>query len=94
MAAFLKFHYTSFMCNPYLLAMSQCTPKGEEDLKENSFWLNGLVSMDKNELNTISASNYEDIVREMTPEKIQKFSKMIFENSKNVEVVMFPVVKE
>lgn len=64
----------------------------EEDLKENRFWLNALVSMDKNKLNTISASNYEKIVKDMTPEKIQKFSKMIFENSKNVEVVMMPVV--
>ncbi len=66
----------------------------EEDLKENRFWLNAMVSMDKNEINTISSSNYEDIVREMTPEKIQKFSKKIFENSKNVEVVMLPELKE
>lgn len=66
----------------------------EEDLKENRFWLNTLVSNDRNNLNTISASNYEDIVRKMTPKKIQEFSKKIFENSKNVEVVMMPLVKE
>ena len=63
----------------------------EEDLKENRFWLNALVSMDNYGLNTISESNYVDIVKEMTPEKIQKFSKMIFSNSKNVEVVMLPL---
>ncbi len=62
----------------------------EEQLKENKFWLNSLVSMDMNQLNTISASNYNDIVKEMTPKKIQKFSKEIFKNSKNVEVVMLP----
>jgi len=65
----------------------------EERLKENSFWLSALVSMDKNNLNTISDANYNDIVKEMTPEKLQKFSKKIFENSKNVEVVMLPVVE-
>ncbi len=64
----------------------------EEDLKENRFWLNALVSNDKNKLNTISASNYDEIVREMTPKKLQEFSKKIFENSKNVEVVMMPIV--
>lgn len=64
----------------------------EEDLKENRFWLNTLVSNDQNELNTISSKNYEDIVRKMTPKKIQEFSKKIFENSKNVEVVMMPVL--
>lgn len=66
----------------------------EEDLKENRFWLNALVSIDKNNLNTISESNYEDIVKDMTPKKIRKFSKMIFGDSKNVEVVMMPLVKE
>ena len=65
----------------------------EEDLKENRFWLNALVSMDINNLNMISEANYTDIVKEMTPEKIQKFSKMIFDNSKNVEVVMLPLEK-
>lgn len=65
----------------------------EEDLKENSFWLKALVSMDKNNLNTISSANYNDIVKGMTPEKLQKFSQRIFKNSKNVEVVMLPVVE-
>jgi len=47
--------------------------------------------MDINNLNTISEANYTDIVKEMTPEKIQKFSKILFDNSKNVEVVMLPL---
>jgi len=63
----------------------------EEKLKENSFWLGALVSIDKNELNTISSSNYEDIVKGMTPKKIQKFCKKIFKDSENVEVVMLPM---
>lgn len=62
----------------------------EEQLKENKFWLKSLVSMDMYELNTISAANYNEIVKGMTPQKIQDFSKEIFENSKNVEVVMLP----
>ncbi|MBC8320416.1 MAG: insulinase family protein [Bacteroidetes bacterium] len=66
----------------------------EEDLKENRFWLNSLVSMDNNNLNTISDANYVEIVKEMTPEKLQKFSKELFDGSKNVEVVMLPVEKE
>ncbi len=65
----------------------------EEKLKENSFWLSSLVSIDKNGLNTISTANYEDIVKEMTPKKVQKFCKKIFKNSKNVEVVMLPLDK-
>ena len=63
----------------------------EEKLKENSFWLSSLVSIDKNKLNTISETNYDDIVKGMTPLKIQKFSKKIFKDSKNVEVVMLPL---
>jgi len=62
----------------------------EEKLKENSFWLGALVSIDKNKLNTISAANYEDIVKGMTPKKIQKFCKKIFKDSENVEVIMLP----
>lgn len=62
----------------------------EEQLKENKFWLKSLVSIDMDKLNTISAANYEDIVKAMTPKKIQEFSKKTFENSKNVEVVMLP----
>ena len=65
----------------------------EEKLKENSFWLGALVSIDKNDLNTISSANYEEIVKGMTPKKIQKFSKKIFKNSKNVEVMMLPLDK-
>jgi zinc protease len=65
----------------------------EEKLKENSFWLSALVTIDENELNTISAANYEDIVKGMTPKKIQKFCKKIFKNSNNVEVVMLPLDK-
>jgi len=65
----------------------------EEKLKENSFWLSALVTIDKNELNTISAANYEDIVKGMTPKKIQKFCKKIFKDSENVEVVMLPMDK-
>ena len=63
----------------------------EEKLKENSFWLSSLVAIDKNGLNTISSANYEDIIKGMTPKKIQKFCKKIFKNSKNVEVVMLPL---
>lgn len=65
----------------------------EEDLKENRFWLNTLVSMDKNGLNTINKSNYDEIVKGMTVEKLQKFAENIFASSKNVEVVMFPEVE-
>ena len=65
----------------------------QEKLKENSFWLNSLVAIDKNGLNTISSSNYEEIVKGLTPKKIRKFSKKIFKNSKNVEVLMLPIEK-
>lgn len=65
----------------------------EEKLKENSFWLSSLVSIDKNKLNTISSANYEEIVKGMTPKNIQKFCKKIFKDSKNVEVVMLPLDK-
>lgn len=62
----------------------------EERLKENSFWLNALVSADKYGLNTINKANYDEIVKGMTVEKLQKFADMIFSGSKNVEVVMLP----
>ncbi len=65
----------------------------EEKLKDNSFWLGSLVSMSKTGLNTITATNYQDIVKGMTPKKIQKFCKDIFKNSKNVEVIMEPADK-
>ena len=65
----------------------------EEKLKENSFWLSSLVSIDKNGLNTISSANYEKIVKGMTSAKIQKFCKKIFKSSKNIEVVMLPMDK-
>lgn len=63
----------------------------EEDMKENKFWLNSLVSMDKNHVNTISRENYEGFVEEMTPENVQEFAKKIFSGSKNVEVIMLPL---
>ena len=66
----------------------------EEDLKENRFWLNALVSMDNYGLNTISDDNYVDIVKDMTPKEIRKFCKNILKNSKNVEVVMLPLDEE
>ena len=65
----------------------------EEDLKENKFWLNALVSMDKYDLNTIEKANYEEIVKNMTVSKLQKFAKKVFSSSKNVEVLMLPVVE-
>ena len=65
----------------------------EEKLKENSFWLNSLVGIDQNGLNTISSANYDDIIKGMTPKKLQKFSKKIFKESKNVEVLMLPIEK-
>ncbi len=65
----------------------------EEDLKENSFWLSALVSMDKYDLNTIEKANYEEIVKEMTVKKLQKFADKLFSKSKNVEVVMLPAAE-
>jgi zinc protease len=65
----------------------------EEDLKENKFWLNALVSMDKYDLNTLEKSNYEEIVKGMTVKKLQKFADEIFGSSKNVEVVMLPLAE-
>lgn len=62
----------------------------EEDLKENSFWLSTLVSMDKTGLNTVNKANYDEIVKGMTAKKLKKFAKKIFSASKNVEVVMLP----
>lgn len=62
----------------------------EEQLKENSFWMNALVNMDKYELNTVSEANYNDIVKKMTPKKLQKFAKKMFKDSKTVEVIVFP----
>ena len=65
----------------------------EEDLKENRFWLDALVSMDKYDLNTIDKANYEEIVKNMTVKKLQKFASMVFGSSKNVEVVMLPLAE-
>ncbi len=65
----------------------------EEDLKENRFWLDALVSMDKYDLNTIDKANYEEIVKNMTVKKLQKFASTVFGSSKNVEVVMLPLAE-
>ncbi len=62
----------------------------EENLKENSFWLRTLVSMDRNDLNTIDKANYDEIVKGMNVEKLKKFAGELFKDSKNVEVIMFP----
>jgi len=64
----------------------------EENLKENRFWLSAIVSKDKNNIDVVG-TNYEEIVKAMTPKKLQKFSKKIFKGSKNVEVTMLPEVK-
>ena len=60
----------------------------EEVLQENSYWLNVLDNYYYKGFD--SCTEYESIVNNMTPEKLQAFAKRFLEQGNDIEVVMLP----
>ena len=63
-----------------------------EKLRENSYWLgiiNNKYSIDKD-----LTTNYEEILKSITPEKLRKFIDETFKVASNSEVVMNGKAKE
>jgi len=62
----------------------------EVQLKENRFWLNAVAAKYNMDIDYVSAENYDNIVKSLTSEKLQKAAAKLLKGAKNVEVVMYP----
>jgi zinc protease len=62
----------------------------EEDLKDNSFWLNALVQNYKYNENIIASENYEEIVESLTVDDVKNIAQKYLKGSDKIEVVMIP----
>jgi zinc protease len=62
----------------------------EENLRKNGYWINAILHYYKHNEITITKSSFEDIINDVTDEKIRKFAEKYFTKTGVIEVVMTP----
>lgn len=62
----------------------------QENLKENSFWLNAIRHKELHNRDMIALNSFESEVQNLTPQVVQKKAQELFEKANQIEVVMSP----
>jgi zinc protease len=62
----------------------------EENLRQNKYWMDAIMHYYKHNETVVVPAAMEDIINDITPEKVQKFAKKYIGSTSKIEVVMSP----
>ncbi len=62
----------------------------QENLKENSFWLEALVEKSQNGIDNTSSTKYDEILSKITKESLKKAANLYFNMNQRIELTMKP----
>ncbi|MDA3893462.1 MAG: insulinase family protein [Salinivirgaceae bacterium] len=65
----------------------------EEGLRKNTYWINALMHYYQYDETVVLPAAFEDIVVDISPEKVQEFAKTYLPKTGKIEVVMSPLEK-
>ena len=62
----------------------------EENLRKNGYWMSSVLHYYKHNETIVVASSYEDVINNITKEKVEQFAEVYFAKVAKIEVVMSP----